>query len=78
MAKDKKEQKAQTTIKAQAATTENVMEKIRKGNLMNETLTKQVLNDIEKEKDEQKKIVRMILIKMNGIEDCLMIMKNFH
>lgn len=68
MAKDKKEQKAQkqkaqTTIKAQAATTENVMEKIRKGNLMNEALTKQVLDDIEKEKDENKarELKRIIL-----------------
>ena len=65
MAKDKKNQQEQKSpaVAAQAATTENVMEMVRKGNLMDQSLTKQVLEDIEKEKDENKarELKRIIL-----------------
>ena len=56
MAKDKKngnEQKAVAVV-AQSLTAENVMDNLHKGNLMQGVLTKQVLDDIQKEKDERK------------------------
>lgn len=64
MAKNNKPAQEKAPVaKAQAATTENVMEMVRKGNLMDQTLTKQVLDDIEKEKDENKarELKRIIL-----------------
>lgn len=56
MAKNNKQPEQKTT--AQLATTtmtvDNVMDSLRKGNLMQMTLTKQVQEDIQKEKDERK------------------------
>lgn len=57
MAKGNKENKQQENapiVATQAATSENVMDIVRKGNLMDQALTKKVMEDIQKEKDENK------------------------
>lgn len=66
MAKNEKknqEQKKAPAVATQALTTENVMEQVRKGNLVDSSLTKQVLEDIAKEQDENKarELKRIIL-----------------
>lgn len=62
--KDNKEQKKAPVVAAQAMTTENVMDQVRKGNLMDQSLTKKVLEDIEKEKDEEKaRTLKRIILK---------------
>ena len=48
------EQKQTPAVAAQAMTTDNVMEQVRKGNLVDAALTKKVLDDIAKEQDENK------------------------
>ena len=50
MGKDRNEKNAQVA----SVTSENVMDIIRNGNLMNQALTKKVQDEIEKEKDERK------------------------
>lgn len=53
--KDKNQEQKQTpAVAAQAMTTDNVMEQVRKGNLVDAALTKKVLDDIAKEQDENK------------------------
>lgn len=56
MAKNNKqpEQKTTAQLAVTTMTVDNVMDSLRKGNLMQMTLTKQVQEDIQKEKDERK------------------------
>lgn len=49
-----KETKNQQEVAATAITAENVMDQVRKGNLMTQVITKQVADEIQKEKDERK------------------------
>lgn len=49
-----KEKKAEAPVANQECTVDNVMDTIRKGNLMDKALTTQVLDEIQKEKDERK------------------------
>lgn len=53
MAKNDKKNE-QKTAQVATLTSENVMEHIRSGNLMTEAITKQVQDEIQKEKDERK------------------------
>ena len=52
MAKNEKDKQGKTAVAP--ITSENVMEVVRKGNLMNQVITKQVNDEIQKEKDERK------------------------
>lgn len=51
---EKKGSDKNTAVVAPSLTTENVMDNLRKGNLMESVITKQVQDEIQKEKDERK------------------------
>lgn len=52
--KQKKNEKNEQPKEAAVVTVENVMDQIRKGNLVDQALTGKVMEDIQKEKDERK------------------------
>lgn len=55
MAKNKEnKQETKPAVTNQSYTVDNVMDEVRRGNLMTQALTEQVLEDIKKEKDERK------------------------